>query len=148
MAGGEGANLSIEEVDRDGAVREAADKVGGHTRSVFLKRGALLGGGLIAGGLPIAMATSQGGLPSGDIEILNFALTLEFLEAEFYAESVSNGALRGDLAGFASVVAAHEAAHVAALQQTLGSEAVAKPSFDFKDTTSDQGKFAATCAAS
>ena len=144
MSGGDRARLTIEDVDRDGAVREAADEVGGHTRSVFLKRGALIGGGLIAGGLPIAIATSQGGLPSQDIKILNFALTLEELEAAFYEEAVSNGALDGDLANFAQVVAAHEAEHVTALRQTLGEEAIAKPSFDFKDTTSSKGKFAAT----
>jgi len=48
------------------------------------------------------------------------------------------------VAGFATVVGEHERAHVAALQDMLGSAAVAKPSFDFKGTTEDMAAFQET----
>jgi hypothetical protein len=38
----------------------------------------------------------------------------------------------------------HELAHVDYLRKALGSAAIAKPSFDFKDTTSNPAKFVAT----
>jgi hypothetical protein len=136
--------LSVEAVDRDGALREAADRVGGPTRSAFLRKGALIGGGLVAGAIPLAIATGQGGVPKSDVAILNFALTLEYLEAAFYQQANASGALNGELATFASVVGAHENAHVAALQKALGSAATAKPQFDFMGTTDDKKKFAGT----
>jgi rubrerythrin len=45
------------------------------------------------------------------------------------------------------VVSAHENAHVRFLKKALGSKAVKKPKFDFKDTTSTQSKFLATAVA-
>ena len=136
--------LTVDEVDRDGALREAADSIGGETRSRFLRKGALIGGGLIAGAIPLAVATGQGEPPKSDVEILNFALTLEYLEAAFYQEANASGVLNGDLATFSSVVGAHEDAHVVALQNALGSAAVKKPTFDFKGTTESKKKFAGT----
>jgi len=93
--------------------------------------------------LPSALAGAQG-VPKGDIAILNYALTLEYLEAAFYAEAVSEGRFGGNVGKFAKIVKAHEAAHVAFLKSALGSAAVAKPKFDFKGTTSDEAKFKAT----
>ncbi len=143
--------LTLEEVDRDGALRETAAAVAeaeasGDTRgSLLRKTGAFVGGGLLLGGVPLAVAGAQGGgLPKSDVTILNFALTLEYLESTFYQRAVASGKLQGSLATFAQVVAGHEAAHVQALLSTLGSKAVKKPSFDFKGTTSDPKKFAAT----
>ena len=103
--------------------------------------GAIAGGGALLGALPeIASAAT----PASDVAILNFALTLEFLESSFYAEAVMKGALTGESKGFAKVVAGHEAAHVAALKGTLGSSAIAEPKFNFKGTTSNQAMFEAT----
>ena len=131
-------------VDRDGALREAADSIGGDTRARFLRKGALIGGGLLAGAIPLAVATGQGAPPKSDVEILNFALTLEYLEAAFYQEANASGVLTGDLATFSSVVGAHEDAHVVALQKALGSAAVKKPTFDFKGTTENPSTFLRT----
>ncbi|MHB8656381.1 MAG: ferritin-like domain-containing protein [Solirubrobacteraceae bacterium] len=136
---------ALQELDRDGAIQEAAAGVDEATRASFMRRtGAFVGGGLALGSIPVALATASGGLPSGDVKILNFALTLEYLEAAFYAEAVSKGALSGSAATFAHVVAQHEAAHVQALMSTLGSAAVKKPKFDFKGTTGKQSSFLST----
>jgi hypothetical protein len=136
----------LEELDQDGAIQESAGKVDGNTRASFLKKaglgaGAVLGSGAILGALP---GMARAGTPASDVAILNFALTLEYLEAAFYTEAVASGALKGELAKFAKIVKAHEVAHVKALQGALGSAAVKKPKFDFKGTTKDSKKFAAT----
>ncbi|MEA2170958.1 MAG: hypothetical protein QOF76_4258 [Solirubrobacteraceae bacterium] len=133
---------SFAELDSDGAIEEAAAKAG-ITRSSFLRRSAFAGGGLIIGGLPVAFSLAQGSA-GGDTDILNYALTLEYLETAFYNDAVSKGALSGKLANFASTVAQHEQAHVDALKKALGSKAVASPKFDFKGTTEDPKTFGAT----
>lgn len=138
---------ALEEFDRDGAVSEAIEGLDqSTTRSGMLRRiGLVAGGGLIAGAVPFALANAQGGLPKGDIDILNFALTLEYLESAFYAEAVSKGNLKDSaVQSFATTVAGHEATHVSALQKVLGAKAVKKPNFDFKNTTGSQKTFLAT----
>ena len=132
----------LQRFDSDGALAEAAD---GLSRSSFLRRsGLLVGGGLLAGSLPVAFARAQGSLPKGDVAILNYALTLEYLEAAFYKKAISDGALKGEYARFAEIVGEHEQAHVDALKKTLGSKAVKRPSFDFMGTTGAQSTFAQT----
>jgi len=137
---------TIAEVDRDGAVGEATEALQGTTRSQLFRRlGFVAGGGLVAAGVPLSLAGAQsGGLGKGDIEILNYALTLEYLEAAFYAEANAKGRLKGIVDSFAQTVGAHEAAHVQALQKVLGAKATKKPSFDFKGTTGSQKTFLAT----
>jgi len=138
---------ALEELDRDEAIREAAEAVAGDSRGDFLRRaviagGAFAGAGALVGALP--SIASAAGITSRDREILNFALTLEYLEATFYAEALQRGALSGRTLQFAKVVARHEAMHVKALKQALGGAAVAKPRFNFRGATSNQGKFQAT----
>jgi rubrerythrin len=138
--------LTLEELDRDGAIREGAEALSGLSRGSFLRRSALAGGGLLGGGAALAMLTPgvAAAATKGDVKILNYALTLEYLETAFYQEAVAMGALKGRVLKLAKVIAGHEAAHVAALKGALGKAAVAKPTFDFKGTTSDQAKFMAT----
>jgi rubrerythrin len=132
--------------DADGALEDAAGRLaeaGGSTRGSFLRRsGALVAGTAAATMLPAGLASAA--TPKGDVAILNYALTLEYLEAAFYQRAVDIGALRGEYQRFAKVVAQHEAAHVAALKKALGSKAVKRPSFDFQGTTGDQTKFGQT----
>ena len=137
---------TIDEVDRDGAISEAQEALRTTTRgSLFRRAGLLFGGGIVAAAVPIGIATSQGGgLSKGDIEILNYALTLEELESAFYVEANENGRLSGVARTFAEVVGAHEAAHVAALRQVLGSQAKPAPTFDFKGSTNDKITFLKT----
>ncbi len=137
--------FKIEDLDVDGALQETA-AAAGDTRGSFLRKaglgaGAIVGGGAFLGALP---AVASAGVPASDIAILNFALTLEYLEAAFYNEAKASGALNGETLRFAQVVSNHENAHVKFLKKVLGSKAVAKPKFDFQGTTGDMAKFQAT----
>jgi hypothetical protein len=136
----------LEELDVDGAIREAASKVDGDTRASFLRKagigaGTVIGGSAFLGAVP---AIASAGTAKSDVAILNFALTLEYLEAAFYAEAVHKGRFTGKVGEFARVVAKHEAAHVAFLKSALGRAAVKSPKFDFKGTTTNKAKFMAT----
>jgi hypothetical protein len=143
--------LTLGEIDLDGALQETGERAG-VTRGAALRRAALGGGALLAGsamlgalpGTAVASAGKAGKATAGDVDILNFALTLEYLEAEFYAEAVAGGKLSGEAMKMAEVIARHEAAHVAFLKGALGMKAVAKPKFDFKGTTMKEATFLKT----
>jgi len=143
------SELTFQSVDQDGAIEEALDGLpGGDSRSDFLRKSVVMGGALAGGGaLFAALAGTAHAQSRGDVSILNFALTLEYLEAAFYKEALARGALRGDTLRFAQVVTAHEATHVRTLKSVLGSSAVKRPRFNFRGTTSDQAKFQATAQA-
>jgi rubrerythrin len=135
--------------DTDGALEEAAGRLveeNGTTRGTLLRRGGALAAGIAAAGL-LPSAVAAAATPKSDVAILNYALTLEYLEAAFYKRAVEMGALQGEYKRFAKIVAQHEAAHVAALKKALGSKATKRPSFDFQGTTGDQTKFAQTAIA-
>src|SRR3954452_12848105 len=129
-------HVTLDVADPDEVIRGAMTR--GHTRADFFRRGAIAGGTLIAGGVAIGGLPSLAlGKPSAaqDVEILNFALLLEYLESTFYSEAVDGGALRGGILEFARTVRDHELAHVEFLAKALGSKRIGKPTFDFKDTT-------------
>lgn len=139
------SGLSIEDIDVDGAIRETADAVAGDTRAGFMTKAAIGAGGLIGGGallaaLPgVASATS-----ANDVAILNFALTLEYLERDFYAKAIADKSIgSGQEREFALTAHQHEADHVAFLKKALGSAAIKQPTFDFGSATS-KGNFAKT----
>ncbi len=130
--------------DADGALQETAEQAERHSsRRGFLKgAGLTLGGAMVAGaGFPAfaGAATSK-----GDVAILNFALTLEYLESNFYASALKHAGLSGEFERFARLVHQHEAAHVAALKKALGSAAVKHPTFDFGSATHSPSAFTAT----
>lgn len=125
-------------------------------RRRFLRAAGLagvVGAGAVAVGAGPAGATGSvsavTGAPS-DAAILNFALNLEYLEAEFYARAVTGYGLDGKLLSgvgargivsggrkvafqtpairqYAKEIAADEVAHVTFLRSALGSAAVAEP---------------------
>jgi len=116
----------------------AATEVHGITRSSFILRGALAAGALY-GTASVAPFVSQAFAETGggDVEILNFALTLEYLEADFYNVKGRQVGLSGEARKYARVFGAEEAAHVSALSaaiEQLGGKPVAKPTFVFPAT--------------
>ncbi len=139
----------LEVLDRDGAIQETLEKAGGATRRRFLGKAAAGGvaTGVLFGGLGAFAAAQDGGGGLSDITILNFALALEFLERDFYAEALDEAGLEGEMQTYAETLREHEAAHVDTISGTiekLGGTPVSKPSFDFKDTTSSADSFLET----
>jgi rubrerythrin len=145
------------------AAHEATEALEGDTRASFLKKAGLAGGGLIGGGALLsaltpaaAMAAGKGRPPAkfgkGDIGILNFALTLEYLEAAFYNEATANNKKKTfvkdkQAQAFLKRTTADENAHVAFLEKALGSKAVGPPKVDFGNTTASEGAFIKTSVA-
>ncbi|HEX4484005.1 MAG TPA: ferritin-like domain-containing protein [Solirubrobacteraceae bacterium] len=113
-------------------------EVHGITRSAFMLRGALAAGAFY-GTASVAPFVSQAlaAEESGDVGILNFALTLEYLEADFYNVKGKAVGLSGEARKYAREFGAEEAAHVTALSaaiKQLGGKPVAKPTFVFPAT--------------
>ena len=138
----------VVDFDGDEAVAEAVVGLEEHasTRSGLLKAGAgaLAGLGAFAMLRPGSASAREGGSKANDIKILNYALTLEYLEAAFYAEALRVGGFSGSVLNFAQTVAGHEATHVATLKGVLGAKAVKSPNFDFKGTTRKWSTFLRT----
>jgi hypothetical protein len=105
------------------------------SRSEVILRGALAAGAvygtfMVGPFVRRALAMSE----SGDVGILNFALTLEYLEASFYDEAKSRAKASGELKSLIGLLAEDEKQHVEALTATikqLGGKPVAEPKFDF-----------------
>lgn len=119
---------------KEAAPELAAVEVHGMSRGSFLLRGALatgaaLGTGGVGGFVSGALAKSGG----GDVEIVNFALTLEYLEAAFYKKALGLG-LKSETMAFAKEFGTDESQHVEALTGTvrmLGGKPAPMPTFSF-----------------
>jgi hypothetical protein len=146
--------INLDEVDVDGAVREASEEASGDTRLSFLKKAGVAGGAAMSGGAVLSLlapsAFAAGGRPpaafgKGDIGILNYALTLEYLEAAFYnGATAANLPLSPQAAAFLKVVTTDENAHVSFLKKALGAKAAKEPEFDFKGTNTNADMFMKT----
>jgi rubrerythrin len=105
------------------------------SRSEVILKGALAAGavyGTFMVGPYVRKAFAMSG--GGDIDILNFALTLEYLESSFYKEAKSRVRASGELKNLIGLLAKDEKEHVNALEATikqLGGKPVAEPKFDF-----------------
>jgi hypothetical protein len=136
---------AVVDFDTDGALQETEATARRHSRRNFLRTsGVAVGGAVVAGGLLPGASALAASTPKGDVAILNFALTLEYLESAFYASAIKHAHLTGEVKRFAHTVHAHEAAHVAALKKALGSAAVKRPTFDFGSAVTSQSAFQAT----
>ncbi len=139
------------------------------SRRGFLSRSArTAGGGILAVGLasaprfafaqdatPAAEPTSDAAPFADDVEVLNYALTLEHLEYAFYRDGVGLFAFGSD--GFGQDINAnlaavrdHEGAHVATLTEviaSLGGTPVGEAAYNFGDAYADPAAFLETAAA-
>jgi len=81
-----------------------------------------------------------GSSDKGDLAIVNYALTLEYLEADFYEKVVKSGLFKGAQADTIKLFGEQEQQHVQALEMTAKSlgKAAAKPKakFPLKDAKS------------
>jgi rubrerythrin len=134
-----GLDLELDQLDRDGALRETASRL---PRGRFLAAAA--GAAAVFGGLA---SPARGAVSKGDVAILNYALSLEYLQAAFYTETERLGAVTGKAARAVRVVGAVERAHVKAFRDLLGANAIKRPTFDFHGTTEDQQAFLKTAVA-
>ena len=99
---------------------------------------------------PAPVAKSADDSNKSDLEILNYALTLEFLEADFYAKTIASGLVKDPkVASIAKKFGSTEQEHVDALIATikkLGGKPVAAPKSNFQPTF-DKGLMATLNAA-
>ena len=109
-------------------------EVTGMSRSSFLARSALATGGLYGAGAVGGMVTRAFAQGGGDVEILNFALTLEYLEAAFYEEAIAKAGLSSEVKKLAQEIGDHEKQHVEALTGSIekaGGKPVKAPGVKF-----------------
>jgi hypothetical protein len=125
-------------------VPEASALAQSRTRKDFFKSLAVAGFGAAAGAAaltPRAFAqygSGGDGAGSGDVGIANFALTLEYLESEYYSIALNTGLLSGEALAVVQNLASHEQQHVDAIIGLLndaGATPVEKPQFTFPDSS-------------
>ncbi|HEV7378933.1 MAG TPA: ferritin-like domain-containing protein [Dyadobacter sp.] len=118
---------SIQKIDGD-----AAGRMEHATRRMFMNR---IGSTLKAAAVPAAFASivnkAYAATPSVT-DVLNYALTLEYLEETFYfqANRITN-LIPAEYTLVFHQIEKHETQHVDFLKGALGSTAVARPTFDF-----------------
>jgi hypothetical protein len=139
--------LTLEEIDRDGALLEGIADVYGSSRADFLRGATFAGAAVLLGlGRP-ALASAS---PKQDVGILQFDLVFEYLQSTFYLQAVRDRTVAGmkpEKQRWARVLGAHELAHVAILRDVLGAKARKKPFFNFHGVTESEAAFTRTAVA-
>jgi len=109
-------------------------------RRKVIQQFAKLGGKLALSAVPLALgglfSKAYGRGTNGTVlDVLQYALKLEYLEAEFYTKAVASGIIpAGPPTGAFTTIRDHENAHVAFLKTAItasGATPAAKPTFDF-----------------
>jgi Ferritin-like domain len=113
-------------------------EVHGISRASFILRGAMAAGALYgASAVGPFVSSALGATGTTDVDILNFALTLEYLETDFYKVKATSLKLSGDARGIAAQFGDQEAQHVEALTKAIqgaGGTPAKKPKFVFPAT--------------
>lgn len=140
------SDLTIEQLDKDGAISEAIAEIHGDTRAEFLRKAVLGSGALLAALATPAEATAK----VDETAILNYALTFEYMQAGFYTETERVGTvakMERERALWARTLGAHERAHVQIIKSVLGKAAVKRPALDYGGFTQSVDKFTRTAVA-
>jgi serine-rich repeat adhesion-like glycoprotein len=118
------------------AAVQVEEDSGDLSRSEMILKGALAAGavyGTFMVGPFVRKAFAMSG--SSDVDIVNFALTLEYLESTFYAEAAKRAGAKGELKQLIALIGKDEQQHVEALTGTvkkLGGKPVKEPKFNFE----------------
>jgi rubrerythrin len=132
---------------RPAAPELSAVRVSGMTRSSFMARGALAAGtayGAAAVGPFVARAAAQDPERVSDLDILNFALTLEQMESTFYQEALRRANLSDEARSLTEKIEVNESAHRDMLTEVIadqGGEPVTGLEFDFGDVFRSEGEY-------
>jgi hypothetical protein len=138
--------LTLEQLDRDEALLESIAILQGETRAELLRKAAI-GSAAV---LTVLALPAPASAAVGDVDILNFGLRFERLQATFYTEADSVGTV-GRMAPpkqrWAEVLGAHERAHVRIIKKILGDRAGKRPFFDYHGVTESEDGFTRTAVA-
>jgi hypothetical protein len=113
---------------------EVGERINACRRDAFTKYSelALVGSASTLLAMASTEAFAVGGLPQQVVDVLNYALSLEYFEATFY--NTANGTkdlIPAKYQGLFREIGQHESGHVALINEVLGSAAVKAPKFDF-----------------
>lgn len=114
-------------------------------RRTLLKGSATLGAAGAFGAGMTAPAAAKGGDFKDDIDVLNYALVLEYLLSELYRQAIPQ--LAGKDERYIRSISSDEDGHIAAITQTiqsLGGDPVRTPSLDLGDVLSTRKRFLQT----
>ncbi len=118
---------ALEELARDPSSRKRFLKLMGggggaaSALSIFLAACGGSDNGAATGGVAgTSTAAGSTGMTGGDADIVNYALTLEYVEADFYEKVVASGLFSGAQLELIKTIGEHEQTHVATLEQTVG----------------------------
>jgi hypothetical protein len=140
--------LTLEDLDRDEALLETVAVLHGDTRAHFLRKAAAGSAGMLAVlSTPVSVRAAE---RVTDVDILNFALRFERLQATFYTEAEAIGTIATMAAPkqrWARVLGAHERAHVRIIKKILGDKAGKRPTFNFHGVTETDAGFTRTAVA-
>jgi len=149
LTAGDDVVPTLADVDVDGALREMAEHAFAFSRGDLFRLSATAAAAGALGYFGVATEDADGAVArtANDIAILRFDQVLEYLQAGLYTEAERLGALKPETLAWARVVGAHERAHLQAITNLLGPNAVKNPGFDYGSVTADENAFLKTAVA-